>query len=305
MKFRLILIVLGVSLSVLCLSGCDASPTDGPGKLNVVTTTTILGNVIDVIGGDQINLTVLLPVDADPHSFQPTPRDLAVVADADVVFINGLGLEEFLEDVIENAVENAQVIVISKGVESISVEEEDDHDHGEANPHVWMAPNNVIVWAENIAETLSKLDPENDETYTANAQAYIQELEALDAWIIEQVAGLPEENRKMVTDHDTFAYFINRYGFELVGTINPGYSTLAEPSAQDIAALEDQITALGVPVVFVGKSVNPNLAERIAEDTGVELVFLYTGSLSGEDGPAPTYLEMMRYDVGVIVEGLK
>ncbi len=304
MKFRVWVLVFGVSLLVFSLSGCDASPTDGSGKLNVVTTTTILGDVINIIGGDAINLTVLLPVDTDPHSFQPTPQDLAKVADADVVFINGLGLEEFLEDVIENAVEDAQIVVVSEGVETISVED-DDHDHGEANPHVWMDPNNVIVWAENIAETLSNLDPESAETYTANAKAYIQELEALDAWIQEKVESLPTENRMLVTDHDTFAYFIDWYGFDLVGTINPGYSTLAEPSAQDIAALEDQIRGLGVPVVFVGKSVNPNLAERIAEDTGIQLVFLYTGSLSGEDGPAPTYLEMMRYDVGVLVASLR
>jgi manganese/iron transport system substrate-binding protein len=299
MKFRFYIVMLALVLSTLLLSACGRGAYVDSGKLDVVVTTTILGDVVGVIGGDRIELTVLLPVNADPHSFQPTPRDLAAVAEADVVFINGLGLEESLEAVVENAVENARIVAVSEGVETISIGEE--REHSGANPHVWMAPHNVIVWAENIALNLGELDPHNVESYTANAEAYIEELEVLDSWILEQVAALPEENRKIVTDHDTFAYFLRRYGFELVGTINPGFSTLAEPSAQDIAALEDEILALNVPVVFVGVSVNPNLAERVAEDTGTQLVFLYTGSLSGKDGPAPTYLEMMRYNVRVMV----
>ena len=303
MKFHFYILTLVLVLSTLPLSACGGGVYVDSGKLDVVVTTTILADVVGVIGGNYINLTVLLPVDVDPHSFQPTPRDLAAVAEADVVFINGLGLEESLEAVVENAVENARVVAVSEGVETISIDEE--REHGGPNPHVWMDPHNVIVWAENIALKLGELDPDNVESYTANAEAYIEELEALDSWILEQVAALPEENRKIVTDHDTFAYFIRRYGFELVGTINPGYSTLAEPSAQDIASLEDEILAINVLVVFVGVSVNPNLAERIAEDTGTQLVFLYTGSLSGNDGPAPTYLEMMRYNVRVMVGALE
>ena len=303
MKFHFYIVMSALVLSTLLLSACGSGPYVESGKLDVVVTTTILGDVVGVIGGDRIELTVLLPVDADPHSFQPTPRDLAAVAKADVVFINGLGLEESLEAVVENAVENARVVAVSEGVETISIDEE--HEHGGANPHVWMDPYNVIVWAENIALNLGELDPHNVESYTANSEAYIQELETLDAWILEQVAALPEESRKIVTDHDTFAYFIRRYGFELVGTIHPGYSTLAEPSAQDIAALEDEILALNISVVFMGVSVNPNLAERIAEDTGTQLVFLYTGALSGKDGPASTYLEMMRYNVRVMVGALE
>lgn len=303
MKFHFYIVMSALVLSTLLLSACGSGAFDDSGKLDVVVTTTILGDVVRVIGGDRIELTVLLPVDTDPHSFQPTPRDLAAVAEADVVFINGLGLEESLEAVVENAVENARVVAVSEGVETISIDQE--HEHGGPNPHVWMNPHNVIVWAENIALNLGELDSDNVEAYTANAEAYIEELEALDSWILEHVAALPEENRKIVTDHDTFAYFIRRYGFELVGTINPGYSTLAEPSAQDIAALEDEILAFNISVVFVEVSVNPNLAERIAEDTGTQLVFLYTGALSGKDGPAPTYLEMMRFNVRMMVGALE
>ena len=305
-NFRFILLL----LAFLLLTGCSTAKEQTDDRLSVVATTTIVGDVVSVVGGDLISLNILLPVDADPHSYQPVPQDLAAISKADVVFLNGLGLEEFLEEVVAGAVEGAEMVSVSEGVVTLDVgeeeeEEEEEHEHGDEDPHVWMDPNNVIVWVENIAAKLSELDPANAEVYAANAEAYIQELEALDAWIMEQATTLPVEDRLLVADHDTLAYFAARYGFELVGAVIPGFSTLAEPSAQDIAKLQDQILALGVKAVFVGATVNPNLVERVAEDTGAQVITLYTGSLSGPDGPAPTYLEMMRYNVRAIVEALE
>jgi len=283
--------------------------TDTESKLRVVATMTILGDVVRVVGGESIELTTLMPLGTDPHSFDPSPRDAAAVADADVVFMNGVGLEAFLEPMLENAGGEAEVVTLAEGIELRQVEEEQEedaeHGQGDYDPHVWFDPNNVMVWVKQIEETLSRRDTANAQAYSDRAQAYLSELGELDGWIREQVEGVPEANRSIVTDHDTFGYLAEHYGLRTVGTIVPGYSTLSEPSAQELADLESAIQDLGVRAIFVGKTVNPNLARRVEEDTGVRLVFLYTGSLSEPDGPAGSYLEFMRYNVSEIVEALK
>jgi len=277
-------------------------------RLRVVATTSIVADVVQNVGGDLIDLRTLIPVGADPHAFEPTPQDAAAVADAHIVFANGAGLEEFLEPLLESAGEGKTVVPVSYGVELLQFEgeheEEEEHHHGGADPHTWLDPRNVMVWAHNIEHTLGALDPTHAETYQTNAEAYEAELEALDAWIREQVAQVPEASRKLVTDHTAFSYFARRYGFEQVGAVFPGYSTLAEPSAQELAALEDAIREHGVRAVFVGMTVNPDLARRVAGDTGTRLVFLYTGSLSEPGQGADDYCSFMRYNVSAIVEAL-
>ena len=162
-----------------------------------------------------------------------------------------------------------------------------------------------MVWIENIELALSTLDPDSAISYAANTESYLAELELLDSWIHDQIGQVPEGNRRLVTDHGSFSYFAHRYGFEQTGTVFPGYSTLAEPSAQDIAQLEDVIRQEEVPAVFVSLTVNPDLAVQVAEDTGAQLVYLYTGSLSDPGGPADSYLSLMRYNVTAIVETLR
>jgi ABC-type Zn uptake system ZnuABC Zn-binding protein ZnuA len=183
-------------------------------------------------------------------------------------------------------------------------EYEGEHDHMGADPHVWTDPHSVMVWAGNIADSLGVLDPANADTYETNAQTYVEELEKLDEWIEEQVARVAPHDRQLVTDHTAFGYFAKRYGFDQVGAVIPGYSTLAEPSARELARLEGAIENRGVKAVFVGLTVNPDLARRVAEDTGTKLVFLYTGSLSEPDGPAGDYMAFMRYNVNAIVDAL-
>lgn len=336
-----ILTILIASLSVMMLTAFVwvGAPSSSDGKLNVVATTSIVGDVVAQVGGDLIELSVLLPVGADPHSFEPTPQDIAKVADADVVFANGAGLEEFLDNLIESAGASEKVVHVSEGVDFLMFEGEDhdhegeehegeehdhegeDHDHegeehhhdpeGEghehegADPHTWLDPNNVLVWVHNIEHELSELDSDNAAAYAANAEEYEAELEALDAWIVEQVGQLPEENRKLVTDHTLFSYFAAAYGFEQIGALIPGYSTLAEPTAKELAVIEDAIRELDVKAVFVGNTVNPALSERVAEDTGVQLVFVYTGSLSEAGGEADSYLAYMRYNTSAFVDALK
>jgi ABC-type Zn uptake system ZnuABC Zn-binding protein ZnuA len=278
-------------------------------KLRVVATTNIVADVVWNVGGDRIELTALMPVGTDPHSFEPIPRDVAAVSDAHVVFANGAGLEEFLEPLLESASATEKVVYVSQGIEIGEFEGErtgeHDHDHGEGSPHTWTDPNNVALWVHTIEGALSALDPDNSASYKADAGAYETALKELDGWIRTQVAQIPETDRKIVTDHSIFDYFADRYGFTQVGTIIPGYSTIAEPSARELAELEDTIRALGIKAVFVGNTVNPSLAERVAEDTGTQLVFVYTGSLSEKGGPADSYIAYVRYNIEAIVSALR
>jgi ABC-type Zn uptake system ZnuABC Zn-binding protein ZnuA len=326
-----ILIAIVLTALLASLAACAGAPTpegsapsaadDAPPaseRLKVVATTTIVGDVVRQVGGDAIDLTVLLPVGADPHGFDPTPRDVSTVADADVVFINGLGLEQFLDRLLQSAGDSAQIVAVSDGVTPIEGQDEhegeehegeehegEEHEHEGGDPHAWTDPNNVMVWTANIAAALSQLDPANAAAYQANAEQYTEELQALDAWVREQVALIPAADRQLVTDHALFSYFAQRYGFEQVGAVVPGYSTMAEPSAQELAALEDAIRTLGVPAVLVGKTVNPSLAQRVADDTGTRLIPIYTGSLSEPEGDADTYLDYIRYNVSAIVAALR
>jgi ABC-type Zn uptake system ZnuABC Zn-binding protein ZnuA len=193
-----------------------------------------------------------------------------------------------------------RVVDLSATVVLRSLAEEE----GTQDPHVWFDPQNVAEWALAASDALSDLDPEQAALYAARAGVYNSELSALDAWIADRVAAIPLETRRLVTDHEALGYFADRYGFQEVGTVVPGTSTLSEPSARELAALEDAIRATHVPCVFVGTTAPSSLAEQVAADTGVRIVFLYTGSLSSPDGPAPSYLELMRYDVTQIVSGL-
>ena len=306
-----------IFFSLFGLAACTQQNSDlGSGRvsdearLKVVATTTIVGDVVSQVGGDFIDLNVLLPVGADPHSFDPTPQDIAKVADAELVFANGLGLEAFLDPLIESAGAEDKVIHISEGGELLLFNGEADHEHQEeehqgADPHTWTDPNNVIIWVDKIAQALSEADPDNASAFADKAKAYKSELENLDDWIRSQVAQIPTENRKLVTDHTLFSYFADEYGFEQVGALIPGYSTLAEPTAQELAKMEDAIRQLGVQAIFVGNTVNPALAERVSQDTGTILVFVYTGSLSEPEGDAPTFLDYMNYNTRAFVDALK
>ena len=312
MKHPFLLIGFLILLVLLPLSACSipAPRTSAPsGKLKVVATTTLIGDIVKNIGGEQIDLSVLLPIGADPHNYEPSPKELTLVANADVLFTNGAGLEGFMTRLLENADSQASIIALSDGLTLIDAAEEDDHagdpDHGGSDPHVWMDPTNVEHWVDRIEQALSEADPEQAATYQANAQAYRQALSDLDAWISQQVAQVPQANRKIVSDHVVFGYFAKRYGFEQVGAVIPSISTLAAPSAQELADLVDIINQLGVRAIFVDSTVNPALSQRIASDTHTQLVPIYSGSLSAADGPAATYLDFMRANVSAIVHALK
>ena len=298
----------------------DLSPVSlGEGeKLSVIATTNIVADVVGIIGGEAIELTALIPLGADPHTYQPTPGDYRAMADAHVIFISGLGLEESMHGTLEQIAEEVSIVSLSEGIElrqvgvdekrepesegEASEHEQDFHPEG-LDPHVRLDPFNIMIWAENAAQAMGALDPTNADLYQDSVLEYIKTLEDLHAWIEGQVAQIPERNRELVTDHLTFGYFAQRYGFEMIGAVIPSYSTAAEPSARELASLEDAILALDVKALFVGITVNPRISERMAEDTGVVLVPLYSGSLSEPE--ARTYIELMKYNVNAIVEALR
>ena len=287
------------------LAGCDSAPATSSSGLRVVASTTILGDVVAQVGGNLINLSVLFPIGADPHTFDPRPQDVAAISDAQVVFINGLGLEESLQPALD-ANAKGTVVAVSDGIDVRKLDSAAAAvEHGGNDPHTWTDPNNVIVWTQNIAAALANADPANASVYQANADTYIASLRDLDAWIRNEVDQIPPERRKLVTDHYAFGYFADEYGFEQIGALVGSFSTNASASAQEIAALEDTIRAQNVPAVFVGATLNATMAEQVAQDTGTKIVSVYTGSLTAPGGAADSYLAFMRYNVNAIVSALK
>ena len=284
-------------------------------RMKVLATTTIIGDVVGNTGRERIDLTVLMNAGQDPHSYELTPKAVVAIQDADLIFINGLNLEETLLDSIESNAAGV-IVPVSAGIEALSVddhEENNGHDkkdaHTGTDPHFWTDPNNVIIWVDNIAQMLGDADPTNREAYASNAAAYRAELKEVDAYIHEQVARIPEENRKLVTDHGLFNYFAEEYGFEMIGTVIPSFSSLAESSASDIVALVEVIQQEDVPAIFIGTTASPslqNLADTIAAETGreVKVVPLLTGSLAAPGEQGDTYLGYMRFNIDQIVLGL-
>lgn len=287
----------------LFLSACGNVPATSDAGLKVVASTTILGDVVSQVGGDLIDLKILYPIGADPHTFDPRPQDIAAISEAQVVFICGLGLEESIENALASNT-TIPAVQVSNGIDVRALDTEAD-EHSSFDPHTWTDPNNVIIWTQNIATALSQTDPANATTYQSNADAYIASLLDLDAWIRPEVAKIPPERRKLVTDHRAFGYFADEYGFEQIGALVGSFSTNASPSAQEIAALEDMIRAQDVPAIFVGKTANSTLAEQVSQDTGTKIVPIYTGSLTAPGGEADSYLAFMHYNVKAIVEALK
>ncbi|MBN1452701.1 MAG: zinc ABC transporter substrate-binding protein [Anaerolineales bacterium] len=298
----------GIIVATLLLTACSgATAQPAEDRLEVLATTSIVADVVQQVGGEYVNVTLLMPFGTDPHTFEPRPQDAAALADTQIVFANGASLEEFLEPLLESTGGADKLVEVSAGIELLAFEE--DHQVGEehegGDPHTWMDPNNVLIWVENIAAALMAADPEHAAAYQSNAEAYGAALRELDGWIRSMVDQIPEDSRALVADHAVFGYFAVEYGFIQVGTITGSFSTGAAPSAQELAALEDDIRSFGVRAVFIGVTSNQELAAQVANDTGVKLVLIYHASLSDADGPAASYLEMMRYNVTAIVEALK
>ena len=288
----------------------------GGEPLVVVVTTNILADVVANILGEDGEVTVLLPVGVDPHDYRPSSSDVTLLHKADLVVASGLRLEEGLVDVLATAVEDGiNLIEVAEALDPIEFtapahhgddEEEGDEeeDHGNLDPHFWMDPLRVAKAARLVAEQLVALAPSIE--WTARADAYASLLEELDAEIQDILAPIPEENRKLLTNHDSLGYFANRYGFEIIGVVIPSGATLADPSSAGLAGLVEEIEEEGVQAIFAETVEPSSLAHAVAAEVGpgVEVVEIYSGSLGEPGSGADSLIGMLRTNAQRIVEAL-
>jgi ABC-type Zn uptake system ZnuABC Zn-binding protein ZnuA len=285
------------------LVSCQPASSQNSVLPRVLAVESSLADIAQNVAGDRLAVESLIQVDADPHAYQPSPQDAVKIENAGVLIINGANLEAFIAPLLQNTSGKQRVITASAG---LTPRPDPSGQNPQGDPHYWLDPNNVIKYVENIREGFSQVDPAGKPIYATNAQKYIAELQNLDLWIKEQVQLVPQSHRQLVTNHETFGYFAQRYGFTVVGAIVPSITSGAAPSAQELAALINQIQSSGTPAIFLEAGTNPQLADQIASETGVKVVTgLYTHSLSLPGGPAATYISMMKYDVTAIVEALK
>ncbi|MCK6566622.1 MAG: metal ABC transporter substrate-binding protein [Anaerolineales bacterium] len=293
----------------LWLAGCAAPPD---GSFRVLASVSFLADMAQNVAGERATVESLIPIGVDPHAYQAAPADVAKVAESDVLILNGLEYEHFIEPLLENAGGDRLVIEAAAGLTPRQMgepagetESGAGHDHEAGDPHMWLDPNLVIRYVENIRDGLSRADPEGAEVYQSNAGAYIAQLKELDAFIKAQVETIPAERRLLMTNHESLGYFAERYGFTVVGAILPGFSSEAGASAREVASVIEAVRDFGAPAIFLGEVENAELANQIAAETGVKVVdTLYLESLT-DGGPAPTYIDMMKHNVTEIVNALK
>jgi zinc/manganese transport system substrate-binding protein len=275
-----------------------AQPAD---KLKVVATFSILGDMVRNVGGERIEVATLVGPNGDAHVYSPTPADGRRLTQARIVFTNGLKFEGWIDRLVKSSGTKAAKIEAAKGVKSL--EGEDDghghghhHDHGGADPHAWQSIGNAKIYVANIRDALIAADEAGQSTYEANADAYLKQLDALEADVRRLVASIPAERRRIITSHDAFRYFEEAYGIDFVSP--QGVSTESEASAKDVARIIQQIRREKIAAVFVENVSDARLMERIAKETGAKIGSqVYSDALSEPNGPAGTYIDMMRHNI--------
>jgi zinc/manganese transport system substrate-binding protein len=330
-KVRLLIIVAVVA--TLALSSIESIHAQAK-KLKAVATTTIIQDIAKNVAGDKLDVDFLVPTDGDVHAFEPKPEDVKKIADADLILVNGVGLEQFLDKLIADSGTKGKVITVSQGLgiqKFLSIEASADssstaadtvkilgisgsykcgapqpgEDIGECDPHMWQNVANVIVYTLNIRDAFIAADPANADAYNTNAGNYIVKLQQLDADLFTALASIPPANRVFVTNHDAMGYFATRYGFQIAGVVLPGGTTGQEPDPKAVAALIDTIKAKHVKAVFLENVASDKLAQQIADQSGVKVVqALYTDSLGDANSSGATYLDMIRANMKTLQEAL-
>ncbi|WP_202080327.1 metal ABC transporter solute-binding protein, Zn/Mn family [Caldalkalibacillus salinus] len=293
-----------VVMAVMALTACSLGEEIEKEKVHVVSSFSVLHDIVSKVGGERVKADFLAPLGEDPHEFEPTPGTFRLMAEADIIFYNGYNLDYWIQGLARNAETQAKEVTLTDGVASIPLSEEAGDLSGAEDPHAWLDPNAVIIYAENVAQALIEQDPEGADYYQSQLDAYIEELEDLDQWIEEQVALIPEEHRFIVTSESAFKYFARAYGFEYdaIWEINAH----EEGSPQQMSRLIEKIIDRQIPAVFLETSVDARPMERVAQDAGVDIGGrVFTDSLGTEGSNAVTYKDMMTHNVTVIVEGLR
>jgi zinc/manganese transport system substrate-binding protein len=316
-----------IGLALLVLLGLSGG-ADSADKLKAVASFSILGDMVRQVGGDRVEVVTLVSPDSDAHVFDPTPADAKTLAGAQLFFVNGLGFEGWMERLEKSSGFKGTVVVASTGVKPLTMSEEEGHHHGEAgaaeeheheehakgedhdeegeevtDPHAWQDLANGKLYIANIRDGLIAADPEGKAVYEANAAKYLDAIAKEDTVVKAALATLPEARRKIITSHDAFGYFGAAYGLEIIAP--EGVSTESEASAQDVARIIRQIKEEKIPAVFLENVTDHRLLDQIARETGAKIGgTFYSDALSGPDGPAPTYLDMFRHNVGTLTAAL-
>lgn len=268
--------------------------------LDVVASFSILGDMVGAVGGERVRVVTLVGPGSDAHVYQPTPADARAVGMARVVVVNGLGFEGWMERLITAAGYRGPVVIASSGVPPLAA---DDSDHGGLDPHAWQNLAHARSYVKNIAEALAAADPAGASDYRARAEHYRKEIDVVDAEIRSALARLPAARRRIVTSHDAFGYFASAYGMEFLAPV--GLSTETEASAKEIATLIRQIRTEKIGAIFIEGLSDSRLLERITHETGATIGGrLFSDTLSGPEGPAPTYLEMMRHNLRTLLAAI-
>src|SRR6202140_4128806 len=284
-RFQLLLICLTLAASAPPLRAQD-HPQD---RLNVVASFSIIGDFVENVGGERVHVTTLVGPDGDVHVYTPAPSDAKKIADAKLLVINGLGLEGWLPRLLQASGSKAPIILATKGIAPLKL-------GSDADPHAWQSVANARIYVANIRDALVAAAPADAEVFRANADAYLAKFDALDREVREAVAKIPQNRRKVISTHDAFGYFAAAYGIEFIAP--EGVSTESEPSARDIAGIITQIKTSKIPAVFLENISDPRLIQRIAAETGAKIGgTLYSDSLTGENGDAPTYIELVRHNI--------
>lgn len=271
-------------------------PARAQDRLNVVASFSILGDLVRNVGGDRVNVTTLVGPDGDAHVYTPAPADAKKIADAKLVFINGLGLEGWLPRLVQSSGNKATIVTATQGIVSRKL-------GTHADPHAWQSVANAKTYVANIRDALSTADPADAAIFRANADAYLAKLDALDREVREAVAQIPQGRRKVISTHNAFGYFAAAYGIEFIAPL--GVSTESEASARDIAGIITQVRSGKIPAIFLENMSDPRLIRRISAETGAKVGgTLYSDSLTGEKGDAPTYIDMVRHNIRALTGAL-
>ena len=272
------------------------TPAHAGDRLNVVASFSILGDLVRNVGGNSVNVTILVGPDGDVHVYVPTPADAKKIADAKLVFVNGLGLEGWLPRLVQSAGNKATIVTATTGIAPLKI-------GSDADPHAWQSPLNAKIYVANIRDALVAADPADAEAFKSNANAYLAKLDALDVEVRQAVAQIPENRRKVISTHRAFGYFAAAYGVAFVAPL--GVSTESEASARDIAGIITQIRLSKIPAVFLENISDPRLIRQIAAETGARVGgTLYSDSLTGEKGDSPTYIDMVRHNIKALTSAL-
>ena len=296
---RTIITALTVTLAAAFLAACGSGDGDAPSssvaRPTVVATTTQVADLARQVAGDRAEVRQILPANADPHDYEPRPSDVKAVSGAAVVLRSGGDLDEWLDDVLQNAGIDTKAVTL---IDTVRTRE------GETDPHWWQDPLNAIAAAGEIRDALISADPDGREAYTSSADAYLVELRTLDQAIKTCIDTIPASERKLVTDHDALGYYADRYEIEIIGTVIPALSTQAQASAADTARLVRTIRAAGVTTIFPESAANPRLARAIARDAGATVgPALYADSLGAEGTAGETYIASLQANTRALVTG--